>query len=247
MTQAIRPSSITCARCGAEKDVGRSGPIPAYCSANCRAAVKYERSREDGRYELALAAARQATRHRQQANASPCPYCGRLMTHPRRVQCGEAPCKARYYADRMAEWQRKYKEQAGEWYHRNYAQQQRAYHQRRRQELGHWRKLYPVAAAMADARRRSLVSQARTAEAFAPIDVHTRDDWTCRLCWMPIDPALAWPDSMNASVDHIVPLSRGGAHAMDNVQSAHLGCNSSKGDRLMVDLVIRIGTQAVQG
>ncbi|MGW6946179.1 HNH endonuclease [Streptomyces xanthophaeus] len=76
------------------------------------------------------------------------------------------------------------------------------------------------------------MEQARTAEVFAPLDVHTRDEWTCQLCRLPIDPEVAWPDPMSASVDHIVPLSRGGQHSMINVQSAHLGCNSSKGDRL---------------
>jgi 5-methylcytosine-specific restriction endonuclease McrA len=76
------------------------------------------------------------------------------------------------------------------------------------------------------------MEQARTAEVFAPLDVHSRDEWTCQLCWQPIDPKVVWPDPMSASVDHIVPLSRGGQHSMINVQSAHLGCNSGKGDRL---------------
>ena len=31
------------------------------------------------------------------------------------------------------------------------------------------------------------------------------------------------------SVDHIVPLSKGGPHLLDNLQPAHLSCNSRKG------------------
>src|ERR1044072_8630558 len=43
MTQAIRPSSITCARCGVEKKVGQRGPVPIYCSGACRAGNKNDR------------------------------------------------------------------------------------------------------------------------------------------------------------------------------------------------------------
>jgi 5-methylcytosine-specific restriction endonuclease McrA len=33
------------------------------------------------------------------------------------------------------------------------------------------------------------------------------------------------------TVDHIIPLARGGSHTWDNVQLAHHLCNSLKGDR----------------
>lgn len=33
---------------------------------------------------------------------------------------------------------------------------------------------------------------------------------------------------MSASLDHILPLSLGGAHSMANVQLAHLSCNHTK-------------------
>lgn len=33
-------------------------------------------------------------------------------------------------------------------------------------------------------------------------------------------------------IDHIVPLNKGGAHSMDNLQVAHAYCNRSKGMRL---------------
>ncbi|MFB7605283.1 HNH endonuclease [Streptomyces gardneri] len=232
MTQAERPAFINCARCGVQKKVGRSGPIPTYCSANCRAALKYQRSRQDGRYEQELAAARQRTREKQLAQARPCPYCNALMAHPKRVQCGAGVCKRRYYAERMRDWQRALRDETGEWYHRKYADAQREYSRLRRQQDGHWRKRYPAAAAAGDARRRMRMKQARTAEVFAPLDVHTRDQWTCQLCLLPIAPEVAWPDPMSPSVDHVIPLVHGGQHSMINVQSAHLGCNSRKRDRV---------------
>ncbi|MFJ3201006.1 HNH endonuclease [Streptomyces sp. NPDC086989] len=62
-----------------------------------------------------------------------------------------------------------------------------------------------------------------------------RDGWRCSLCSHPVDPAVTWPDSLSPSLDHRVPLSKGGAHDPSNVFLAHLGCNSSKGDRLLND------------
>jgi 5-methylcytosine-specific restriction endonuclease McrA len=59
--------------------------------------------------------------------------------------------------------------------------------------------------------------------------VFERDGWTCGLCSEPVDPALSWPDPQSASLDHVLPLSRGGSHTMANVQLAHLGCNVEKG------------------
>jgi 5-methylcytosine-specific restriction endonuclease McrA len=36
------------------------------------------------------------------------------------------------------------------------------------------------------------------------------------------------PDPMSPSLDHILPLSKGGTHEPRNVQLAHLGCNVRK-------------------
>jgi 5-methylcytosine-specific restriction endonuclease McrA len=72
-------------------------------------------------------------------------------------------------------------------------------------------------------------------ERFAPKDVYERDEWTCGLCRLPVDPGLAWPHPMSASVDHILPLSQGGSHTLANVQCAHLSCNCAKGDQVDFD------------
>lgn len=58
--------------------------------------------------------------------------------------------------------------------------------------------------------------------------------WTglCALCAEVVDRNLSWPDPMSKSLDHIVPLARGGAHAQDNLQWAHLVCNMRKGARV---------------
>ena len=84
-----------------------------------------------------------------------------------------------------------------------------------------------------DAWHRRRAAKVGTMEA-EPVDrdaIAERDGWRCQLCGRRVDPSVAWPDPMSRSLDHIVPLSLGGAHVPSNVQLAHLGCNSVKGNR----------------
>jgi 5-methylcytosine-specific restriction endonuclease McrA len=43
------------------------------------------------------------------------------------------------------------------------------------------------------------------------------------------------PHPRAPTIDHVVPLSQGGADAPWNVKTAHFMCNSEKGDRTMPD------------
>jgi 5-methylcytosine-specific restriction endonuclease McrA len=61
-----------------------------------------------------------------------------------------------------------------------------------------------------------------TAERVDRLAVFERDGWVCRLCQKPVL-------RCEASLDHIVPISRGGEHSYANVQLAHLECNRRKG------------------
>lgn len=64
-------------------------------------------------------------------------------------------------------------------------------------------------------------------------DVFTRDGYVCRICGKPCDVNdKSWGTSgaMAPTVDHIIPLAKGGAHIWSNVQCAHAICNSYKRD-----------------
>ena len=58
-----------------------------------------------------------------------------------------------------------------------------------------------------------------------------RDASTCHLCGLPADQALAWPDPMSLTLDHLLPLSAGGAHDPANLPVAHLVCYQRNGHR----------------
>lgn len=68
-------------------------------------------------------------------------------------------------------------------------------------------------------------------------DLLVEQEFACYLCQEVIDPACKFPDSRSPSVDHVVPLSRGGSGLRDNLRAAHLGCNCWKGTRLLEELV----------
>ena len=56
----------------------------------------------------------------------------------------------------------------------------------------------------------------------------------CAICGKPVDKRLKWPDPMSRTVDHIVPVAKGG-HPSDlsNLQLTHMICNRLKSDKLV--------------
>lgn len=82
-------------------------------------------------------------------------------------------------------------------------------------------------------RRRARKKSNGVVDDFTNLEVFERDNWFCGICGLKVDGTLAWPDPMSASLDHIVPLSRGGSHTLDNVQCAHLVCNTRKNDTVL--------------
>lgn len=59
-----------------------------------------------------------------------------------------------------------------------------------------------------------------------------RDGWFCSICSDVIDPNLSHPDPLSKSLDHVIPLSRGGSHTRANAAVVHLICNIRKRDRM---------------
>lgn len=61
-------------------------------------------------------------------------------------------------------------------------------------------------------------------------------DHVCALCGKPINAELKTPDPMSLEVDHIIPISRGGApYDIDNLQLTHRRCNRLKSNKLRED------------
>src|SRR5690606_1208174 len=70
---------------------------------------------------------------------------------------------------------------------------------------------------------------AATVGSFRARDVFARDEYRCYLCGRTTDPKLSPQHPMRTVLEHKTPLSRGGAHSLDNCATACWECNSRKG------------------
>jgi 5-methylcytosine-specific restriction endonuclease McrA len=81
-------------------------------------------------------------------------------------------------------------------------------------------------------KRESVKKGASSAEHVVPRIVFERDGWKCGLCGRPTPRQLVGlRKSQSPTMDHIVPLSAGGAHSYQNIQCACWRCNHKKAAR----------------
>ena len=233
----IGPQAYVCEHCTETftraKRVG--GKPPRFCDARCWEAWRH-RQRPFGEW-------------RREEPFSPrsfiCVDCGEGGTDsgrgPRASRCGACrrmyevaaargwalanPDRRRQIASR---WAQANPGKSREWYERNrdrHRQYMRDYQRRNHDRVLAWKR-------DRQARRRALQA-ATVVEIFTSTEVYERDQWVCGICGEIVDPDCRHPDPMSPSLDHVVPLSRGGAHVRSNVQLAHLSCNVKKGASLM--------------
>lgn len=77
-------------------------------------------------------------------------------------------------------------------------------------------------------------SNKRSGERFSATGIYERDGWHCRLCGEIVDRSLPCLHPDAPTIDHIIPISRGGKHIRANVQLAHRKCNVRKGNGAFV-------------
>lgn len=85
-------------------------------------------------------------------------------------------------------------------------------------------------------RRREMLRSQRTGNPVSFRSIAERDGWRCYLCGDAVDESVRGPHALAPSLDHVVPLSKGGLHAPTNLALAHLGCNRRKSDRLLQEI-----------
>lgn len=223
-------SSLSCARCGVEfVRPGKRGPNPKYCSERCR--YNSGRTVEASCFHCGeefsyLAKKGQAQRYctpecrksgyapRSPVSYAVCEFCSHLFVA--RTRRAVRSCKA-------DECQRLLRNEQARSGRDKYA----AKHGRSRESL--YRD--PEERSDQARRRRAMMALVET-EVFAARDVFEAGRWICGLCGDPIDPELKHPHRQSATLDHIVPISKGGPHTMANCQPAHYSCNASKRDRV---------------
>lgn len=102
-----------------------------------------------------------------------------------------------------------------------------------------YRKANPEACSLiavrANRKRRAMQAAAFVEHVELPVLLE-RAGWVCGICSEDIPKSATFPDVLSPSLDHVIPLSRGGKHEYANAQAAHYGCNAAKQDK--VDFVM---------
>lgn len=76
-------------------------------------------------------------------------------------------------------------------------------------------------------KRRRAAQRGAQAERVDRDVVGERDGWRC-FCGKRINRAIAYPDPMSPSLDHVIPLAQRGPHTYANTRIAHLTCNVTR-------------------
>ena len=62
--------------------------------------------------------------------------------------------------------------------------------------------------------------------------LYYKHDGLCGICKETIDLTMKHPHKMSLSIDHILPISKGGNNFQSNLQPTHLICNMLKSDKI---------------
>lgn len=230
-------TSKTCSRCHVTKPrtdynkraASRDGyqPVCRDCEKKIKA-VRYAQNREAvlAKQHVTRMANPEANRARvaQWRINNPERYEARMRRYNSRP---EVPQQARL---RSAEWYEKNRDRALETntlYRDTNRERLRADARERYENDPLRRRAIKIAGALRRARKLAVPY-----EVVDPLYVFDRDGWCCGICTESVDQLLEYPDPWSASLDHVVPLARGGHHTYDNVQCAHLQCNQKKRDSL---------------
>lgn len=218
--------STPCPICGDEvPPKGATGPRKTYCSKRCRSRADHLRRRES---VLATEAAKRAAIRAETMRN--CPECGTDFTPSRsmnQMYCS-APCSRRGTQDSRS----KTCSMVG--CDRPHRAKGMCHMHWRRVARAEGRESVPVwdERRRENYQRRRALKRGADAEQIVNAEVFERDGWVCGICSAPVGRLASWPDPLSASLDHILPLSKGGSHTSANVQLAHLGCNVEKGARV---------------
>lgn len=215
----------TCKQCGSELSEPPYGQVPpSYCSKSCQNRASYLRQKERG------------TRAPRPKPMVDCTECGQTFEAGR---LGAMYCSTR--CSRRAHLQSQERMCDVDGCDRPYRAKGMCHMHWRRVARAEGRESAPVwSERRRDAWkvRQSLKRGAVDAETFSYMEIFERDGWLCGICEEPVDPLLEYPEPMSRSLDHVVPLARGGSHVRENAQLAHLLCNVRKGDREVAPALI---------
>lgn len=73
---------------------------------------------------------------------------------------------------------------------------------------------------------------------YSNVDIFRRDRWTCHLCLKRVRRDVHYLHPLSPTIDHLIPVSVGGDDAPYNVKCAHRSCNTKRGVKGTVQLLL---------
>lgn len=236
---------VACEQCGGMFVRSSVGVRHRFCSSSCRARsgelkrpprpaseLQKRRSKELGKAARARAKERKIAQMKADGTYKYCANCGGDMIQSATF-CMEPDCRDALRLHRnlqMRDYFACYQAEHGESYTRRY--KDRPYNVNY-----NYRERHPDRAKHYDHVRRARMANCES-ESFPDSEIFERDGFVCGICNEPVDMEVRYPDAMSASLDHVIPLSRGGGHVRANVRLAHLGCNARKCARLDDEMIV---------
>lgn len=193
----------TCVECGLEFVAGRTGRVAKRCKKCAKERDRAAQRRWQSEHYVRVIV------HRE------CVECGASYDAPGRdtksSRCPE--CRPKRRAQKVAEWAEAHPDKV--------YRAKRKWHEANREHVK-WVK-----------HSRRVLERGGSSERFTRQQVFDRDGWVCQICGERLRTDVNPLDNAAPTIDHIVPVARGGSHTLDNVQAACFGCNRSKGPRLL--------------
>lgn len=173
-------------------------------------------------------------RHHRLATAPPCPGCGQPTTGARCAACIQTAAASPAATDRRRALRRAGKRR------RRLARAVAcrcgvALPRGRRSCAGCKRGAVSRAWQRKNATRRGA---AAIGPALSVAQLGARDGWRCHLCHRRVNPRLHYLHPRAGTRDHLVPIRDGGDDSAANLALAHRGCNSRRGARGTVQLLL---------
>ena len=78
-------------------------------------------------------------------------------------------------------------------------------------------------------------------------ELAARDGTDCGICGEPVDMGARYPNPSGPSVDHVLPVARGGSDDPANLQLSHLRCNHVKSSRTADEFSLSVLVTGTEG
>lgn len=213
------PDETACWFCGAELEItGKAGFPKRYCNRVCAQSLRTKQEQE------------------ARDRSSVCVICNVSFvgSRARMLYCG-VECRKVGNARKAAERWREFAESKGpfkEWDCKWCGRKVQV-----RSSLQGGKKYHDECAVKARRARNRVKSMKRkgftTDSTITHESIAERDGYRCYLCGDDVDMSLPRTSRFGATLDHVIPISKGGADSMDNLRLTHWICNVKKSDKIV--------------